>query len=49
MRSIYQEWNAFCLVFQIASLAKQLLCRAWPHGEREKNTNFNDHLHDLLW
>ncbi|CAO2606161.1 Fanconi anemia group D2 protein homolog [Lemmus lemmus] len=33
---------------KLASLAKQLLCRAWPHGEREKNTNFNDHLHDLL-
>ncbi|XP_015843663.3 Fanconi anemia group D2 protein isoform X1 [Peromyscus maniculatus bairdii] len=33
---------------RLASLAKQLLCRAWPHGEREKNTNFNDHLHDLL-
>lgn len=33
---------------KLASLAKQLLCRAWPHGEKEKNTNFNDHLHDLL-
>ncbi|MEJ1279793.1 Fanconi anemia complementation group D2 [Cricetulus griseus] len=33
---------------KLATLAKQLLCRAWPHGEKEKNTNFNDHLHDLL-
>ncbi|GAB1291159.1 Fanconi anemia group D2 protein homolog [Apodemus speciosus] len=34
---------------KLASLAKQLLCRAWPHGEREKNPTFNDHLRDLLW
>nr|XP_034367571.1 Fanconi anemia group D2 protein isoform X3 [Arvicanthis niloticus] len=33
---------------KLASLAKQLLCRAWPHGEKEKNPTFNDHLHDLL-
>lgn len=33
---------------KLASLAKQLLCRAWPHGEKVKNTAFNDHLHDLL-
>lgn len=33
---------------KLASLAKQLLCRAWPHGDKEKNPTFNDHLHDLL-
>ncbi|XP_051011046.1 Fanconi anemia group D2 protein [Acomys russatus] len=33
---------------KLASLAKQLLCRAWPHGEKEKPSTFNDHLHDLL-
>uniref|UniRef100_A0A8C6I3J2 Fanconi anemia, complementation group D2 n=1 Tax=Mus spicilegus TaxID=10103 RepID=A0A8C6I3J2_MUSSI len=33
---------------KLASLAKQLLCRAWPHGEKEKNPTFNDHLHDVL-
>nr|XP_044989737.1 Fanconi anemia group D2 protein [Jaculus jaculus] len=33
---------------KLASLAKQFLCRLWPHGDREKNTVFNDHLHDLL-
>nr|3S4W_B Chain B, Fanconi anemia group D2 protein homolog [Mus musculus] len=34
---------------KLASLAKQLLCRAWPHGEKEKNPTFNDHLHDVLY
>ncbi|XP_029412895.1 Fanconi anemia group D2 protein isoform X1 [Nannospalax galili] len=33
---------------KLASLAKQLLCRAWPRGEKEKNAIFNDQLHDLL-
>uniref|UniRef100_A0A8C0WFD4 Fanconi anemia group D2 protein n=1 Tax=Castor canadensis TaxID=51338 RepID=A0A8C0WFD4_CASCN len=33
---------------KIASLAKQFLCRVWPHGEKEKSTIFNDQLHDLL-
>ncbi|XP_013364551.1 PREDICTED: Fanconi anemia group D2 protein isoform X2 [Chinchilla lanigera] len=33
---------------KIASLARQFLCRAWPHGEKEKSTLFRDQLQDLL-
>ncbi|XP_069875190.1 Fanconi anemia group D2 protein-like [Dipodomys merriami] len=33
---------------KIASMAKQFLCRVWPHGEEEKSSGFNDQLHDVL-
>lgn len=33
---------------KIASLAKQFLCRAWPLGENEKSSVFNEQLHSLL-
>ncbi|KAG3295077.1 Fanconi anemia complementation group D2 [Ictidomys tridecemlineatus] len=33
---------------KIASLARQCLCRAWSHGEKEKSSIFNEQLHDML-
>ncbi|XP_058420696.1 Fanconi anemia group D2 protein isoform X2 [Diceros bicornis minor] len=33
---------------KIASLARQFLCRVWPHGEKEKSSIPNDQLHILL-
>ncbi|XP_012781366.2 Fanconi anemia group D2 protein isoform X2 [Ochotona princeps] len=33
---------------KIASLAKQFLCRAWPLGENEKSSVFNEQLPSLL-
>ncbi|XP_047390735.1 Fanconi anemia group D2 protein isoform X3 [Sciurus carolinensis] len=33
---------------KIASLARQCLCRVWSHGEKEKSSIFNEHLHDML-
>ncbi|KAM6162731.1 Fanconi anemia group D2 protein [Erethizon dorsatum] len=33
---------------KIASLARQFLCRAWPHREKEKSTLFKGQLQDLL-
>ncbi|XP_023560286.1 Fanconi anemia group D2 protein [Octodon degus] len=33
---------------RIASLARQFLCRAWPHCEKEKSPLFKDQLQDLL-
>ncbi|XP_063081320.1 Fanconi anemia group D2 protein isoform X10 [Cavia porcellus] len=33
---------------KIAFLARQFLCRVWPHGEKEKTSVFKDQLQDLL-